>query len=352
MAANPVFHIKDSYFFDVPKVLWQHQFKSLDEVPQYLRKAHPDATLQEFEAALAGKVLIPQPFGTPKNLYERGTGLCISKFMIIEVVVALILFVIFKKLSQKVEHGVPARGRFWNAIEAVLLYVRDAIVRPSLDSHHHDEHDDHGHSHGQQHADSHDHAHQKVKLPVHDGDRFLPILWTLFFFILGCNLFGMLPWAGAPTGSFAVTLSLAAVTLLTGVVVGIQQLGPAGYLFNMIPGMNVGDAPGFVKVVIFFIKILIFVIELAGLLIKHGVLAIRLLANIVAGHLVLLAIMGMIEATAHSPAFSWGSYGAVTTISVLGSSMFSILELGVAFLQAYVFTFLSSLFISSAFHSH
>jgi F-type H+-transporting ATPase subunit a len=84
-----------------------------------------------------------------------------------------------------------------------------------------------------------------------------------------------------------------------------------------------------------------------GLLIKHVVLGIRLLANMVAGHLVLLAIMGLAVAAAGT-----SNWGLTAVISVLGSANFSLLELFVAFLQAYVFTFLSALFIGAAVHHH
>ena len=90
-------------------------------------------------------------------------------------------------------------------------------------------------------------------------------------------------------------------------------------------------------------------IEMVGLCIKHLILAVRLLANMVAGHLVLLGIMGMITAAA---TYSLGMWATVTGISVVSSALFSLLELFVAFLQAYLFTFLSALFIGAAVHQH
>lgn len=308
--ADALLHISDAYYFEVPKSLWPNNYQSLDQVPAFLRKAHPDASLEEFQHAMAGKILIPQPFGGElKNLYEPASGLCISKFMLLSVVVAIALYVLFNKLAEKIKHGEVARGKFWNALEAVLVYVRDNIAHPAL----------------------HDDAH-----------RFLPVLWTLFFFILGCNLLGMIPWVGAPTGSFSVTLSLAAVTFLSGIVAGSFRMGLVGYWKNLVPHM---DLPMWLQP----LKVMIFAIEVLGLFIKHGVLGVRLLANMVAGHLVLLAILGLIVEAANG---SFGSWATTTFISVLGSTLFSVLELGVAFLQAYVFTFLSALFISAAVHHH
>jgi F-type H+-transporting ATPase subunit a len=97
------------------------------------------------------------------------------------------------------------------------------------------------------------------------------------------------------------------------------------------------------------LKPMLWVIEVLALLIKHAVLAIRLLANMFAGHIVLLGIMGL--------AFSWhgavsGTWWVAAPIAVISSALFSVLELFVAFLQAYVFTFLSALFIGAAVHHH
>ncbi len=84
--ADPILHIKDAYFFEVPKFLWRPTYRSLQEVPAFLKTAHPEATLDDYNHDLAGKIIIPQPFGTLKNLFEADSGFCISKVMIIEVV--------------------------------------------------------------------------------------------------------------------------------------------------------------------------------------------------------------------------------------------------------------------------
>jgi F-type H+-transporting ATPase subunit a len=180
-------------------------------------------------------------------------------------------------------------------------------------------------------------------LETHEGDRFVPLLLTLFFFVLGCNLLGMLPWAGSPTASFSVTLALAGVTLLTVVVAGMRKFGFLGFFANQVPTM---DLPLPLAI---FLKPMIFAIEMLGLCIKHLILAVRLLANMVAGHLVLLGIMGLISAAA---TYSMGLWATVTGISVVSCTLFSVLELFVAFLQAYLFTFLSALFIGASVHQH
>jgi len=311
--ADPILHIKDGYYFEVPKFCWRYD--SLKEVPAFLRTAHPLASLEEFQHELDGKILIPQILGGKlKNLHTPESGFCVSKFMILELVAAGLLFVIFMRLAKKMRGGIAPRGRFWNLFESILVFIRDEVARPAIGA--------------------------------HDGDKFVPLLWTLFFFILTCNLFGMVPWAGSPTASFSVTLALASVTFLTGIICGMVKLGPIGYFLNMAPHLDVSL---FMKIALFPIVLMIFVIELGGTCIKHGVLGIRLLANMVAGHVVLLAILGLIEKAASSSTLTWSM---VTAISLFGSTALSCLELFVAFLQAYVFTFLSALFIGMATHHH
>jgi F-type H+-transporting ATPase subunit a len=197
----------------------------------------------------------------------------------------------------------------WNLLEAMLLFIRDEVARPAIGK--------------------------------HDADAFLPFLWTLFFFVLACNLFGLVPWAGSPTGSLAVTAALAMMTFCAVVGAGVAKLGPFGFLKAQVPHM---DLP---LVLAVFLVPMIFVIELLGLCIKHFVLAVRLLANMMAGHTVLAVIVAFVLAVGYSPALI-----AVAPASVLGATALNLLELFVAFLQAYIFVFLSALFIGMAVHPH
>ena len=351
---NPIYHLKDCYFFEVPKALWRQGWQTLDDVPQFLRSGRPDITdVAEFNQAMDGKILIPQPFATLDSLYAVKSGFGISKYMILELVLAGILFLLFTRLAAALRTGAAPQGRFANLFEAMILFVRDKIARPAIDSHdHHDDHahDDHpneGHAHAGHSHSGHSHGHPTAAVHAvrehHDGDRFVPLLLTLFFFVLGCNLLGMVPWAGSPTASFSVTLALAGVTFATVVVAGMLKFGFLGFFGNQVPSM---DLPLPLAIVL---KPMIFAIEMLGLLIKHLILAVRLLANMVAGHLVLLGIMGMISSAA---AYSMGMWATVTGISVVSCTLFSVLELFVAFLQAYIFTFLSALFIGASVHQH
>jgi F-type H+-transporting ATPase subunit a len=352
---NPIYHLKDCYFFEVPKALWRQGWKTLDDVPQFLRNGRPDITdVAEFNQAMDGKILIPQPFATLDSLYAVQSGFGISKYMILELVLASILCLLFTRLAAALRTGAAPKGRFANLFEAMILFVRDQIARPAIDSHdHHDHHDSHDHHDDHAHDDhavaGHAHGHSAAAVAVHavrerhDGDRFVPLLLTLFFFVLGCNLLGMVPWAGSPTASFSVTLALAGVTFATVVVAGMLKFGFLGFFGNQVPSM---DLPLPLAILL---KPMIFAIEMLGLLIKHLILAVRLLANMVAGHLVLLGIMGLISGAA---TYSMGMWATVTGISVVSCTLFSVLELFVAFLQAYIFTFLSALFIGASVHQH
>lgn len=244
---------------------------------------------------------IPQPFAA--------LGFRLTKFMLIEVVVAILLIAIFVPLGRRAAAGTPPKGRLWNMFEVILVFLRDKVARPAI-----------GH---------------------HDADRFVPFLWTMFFYILFMNLMGMLPWVGSPTGTLGCTSALAVITFAVVVGAGVQRYGALGYLKGQVPHM---DIPFGIAIVL---KPTIFVIELFGLLVKHFVLAMRLFANMFAGHLVLAVIMSFIAMTAGS--LFWY---AVMPASIFGSIALSMLELMVAFLQAYVFTFLAALFIGMAVHQH
>ncbi len=290
----------------------KNQTGNNDAVDEYAfeHKWKPEK-IEDYNSLLHGKIIIPQPFGELRNLYQMESGIGITKFMLIQCLVAGVLILLFTSLAKRVQSGDPPRGRFWNLLESLLLFVRDEIAKPTM---------------GEK-----------------DAAKYTPLLWTIFLFILGMNLMGMIPWMGAPTGSFAVTLSLAAVTMFTGIYYGTKKFGVVGFWLNLIPGM---DLPWWISPII---KPLMFGIELLGFGIKHGVLGVRLLANMVAGHLVLLAIMGMAFTLEGAMSDAW----AITAVvSVLASTIFSVLELFVAFLQAFLFTFLSSLFIAAATHHH
>jgi F-type H+-transporting ATPase subunit a len=175
----------------------------------------------------------------------------------------------------------------------------------------------------------------------HEADRFLPFLWTMFFFILFLNLTGLIPWVGSPTGALGVTGALAAITFVTVIGVGMVKFGAVRFWIGQVPHMDVPLA------VAVFVKPMIFVLEVFGLCVRHAILAVRLFANMFAGHLVLAVVVGFIATAA--PTLAW--YGVMPS-SVLGAVALDLLEVLVALIQAYVFTFLAALFIGMAVHQH
>ncbi|MEN0109504.1 MAG: F0F1 ATP synthase subunit A [Planctomycetota bacterium] len=264
--------------------------------------------LADYNNQLSGKVFIPQPLAKLRNNYEVESGFGVSKFMLIIAVVALLIWLGFTGLARRIHSGVPARGRLWNLLEVFLMFIRDGVAKPAIGS---------------------------------GYEKFVPLLWTIFVFVACCNLMGMLPFVGAPTASFSVTLALAAVIFIWGLWKGTAKFGVAGFWANLVPTI---DAPWYIR---YPLWPPLFLIEVASHFIKHAVLAIRLLANMVAGHLVLLAIMGIAVAAAGT-----ASYWVAMPIAVVGSIAIDCLELFVALLQAYVFTFLSAVFLGSATHHH
>src|SRR5262249_40895088 len=233
----------------------------------------------------------------------------ITRFMVMELIVAVLMIAILVPVVRHIARTPYSRGWFMNMFEAILLFIRDQVVRPAIGG--------------------------------HDADRFLPFLWTVFFFVLFCNLLGVVPGCATATGNINVTAVLALATLGIVVLSGMKQLGITGYLIALVPHL---DVPGWLKPPLW---ILLFIIELGGLLIRHIVLCVRLFANMFAGHVVLSAILGFILMAYASLAFY-----LVMPFSVLGVVALSLLELFVAFLQAYIFTFLSALFIGMAVHPH
>ena len=276
-------HVQDSYEYELPWFIGGHKDEETGELTSSM----------------------PVP---PLTLLPKGYGK-MSKFMFNELIVALICAGVFIWLAGKVRSGDRPKGRIWNFLETFVVFIRDEIAKPTIGE--------------------------------HDYKRFLPFLLTLFFFILGLNLLGMIPFVGSATGSIAVTAALALVTFLVVVGSGMQKMGAVGFLKAQVPHMELPGAMSAVLVP------LMFVIEIFGFLVKHGVLAIRLFANMFAGHLVLAIFLAFIGVVSTS-----GLVYVVTPVAVVAAIALSLLELFVALLQAYVFTFLASLFIGSAQHAH
>lgn len=237
------------------------------------------------------------------NVYQH---IGLTKFMLLELVAAVICLLAFLALAANIRRHGYARGKLANMLEAMLLFVRDRIAIPSIGE--------------------------------HDAHRFVPLLWSLFFFILTCNLLGMLPSMGSPTGALGCTVALALCSFLTIHGSGVAKLGAAGYAHAFVPPVPLVLYP------------LMFAVELLGHLIRPTILAFRLFINMLAGHTVLFVLLAFIYVVG-SQGIGF-MYWLVTGASVVGVTLLSLLELLVAFLQAYIFTFLTALFIGAAVHPH
>ena len=212
------------------------------------------------------------PGDTHLHLRNIG-GLQLTKYMVLQLVAGLFVLLVFRGLARRIARGGPPVGPWWNFWEMTALYLRDNVVRPTIGVPHDDHghgghgHDEHGHEdHGHGHA-----AHADAATAGHPADRFLPYVWTCFFYVLICNLLGAFPWLGSPTGEINVTGALALVTVIAVMFYGIQRSGFVGFWLSLAPPM---DLSPIMKVILVPV---IWVIELFGFVIKHGVLAIRFL---------------------------------------------------------------------------
>jgi F-type H+-transporting ATPase subunit a len=266
---------------------------------------HPPAPQEHVQDAV--KWLLFKGFepGLPKIL-----GFQITKFMVLELIAAVLMIVIFIPLCRRARSGSPPRGPWWNAFESLLTFIRDDVAKPAIGE--------------------------------HDADLYVPYLWTLFLFILFCNLLGLVPFGFAsPTASIWMTGALAVCSLIMLHGCAIVKMGPIHYVKSLWPHIDV-------PYVGWFFSLAIFAIEFAGTFIKSAVLGIRLFANMFGGHMALAVILGFIVlAGINGFTLIWPF---VTVASVLGVVALSLLELFIAFLQAYIFVFLTALFIGMALH--
>jgi len=168
-----------------------------------------------------------------------------------------------------------------------------------------------------------------VSLGKEDGRKMTPLFCTFFFFILGLNLIGLVPFMATATANINVTFSLALITLLVMILGAIYKNGLIGFLNAFIP-----------HGVPFPVLIILMPIEFMGMFIKAFALMVRLFANMLAGHIVIFSLLGLIIIV---------GYVAVLP-AVLLALVIYLLEILVAFLQAYIFTLLSAMFIGMIHH--
>ena len=231
-------------------------------------------------------------------------------FMLLSAVIVALVFVLSARSIVRAQaRGKPATG-FPGAMEATALWVRQEVILPNIGPH---------------------------------GEKFVPYLMTLFFFILMMNLFGLVPGGATATGNITVTAALAAMAFVVIEVTGMRTLGAKGYLgtiFYLPHGLPGGIGGSVLKVVLL---IVLTPIELIGKLAKPFALAVRLFANMTSGHVLVLALIGL--------TFLFQSYAVGIGASLLATGVM-LLELFVACLQAYVFTLLTAVFIGLMREAH
>ncbi|MEX0601357.1 MAG: F0F1 ATP synthase subunit A [Rhodothermales bacterium] len=230
----------------------------------------------------------------------------ITRHLVFGLLAALITLFVFVKLARQYRDGQgrdsAPRGIYQNMFESAVVFVRDEIARPNI---------------------------------RHKHETFLPFLLTAFFFILFSNILGLVPFAGAATSNISITLVLAAFTFVLGQVHASKD-----------HWRHIFWPPG----VPFLIKFILIPVEFVGLFTKHAALAIRLFANMMAGSLVILSLIGLIFTI--NMLFGGAVASSIAPISVALTLFISCVKLLVAFIQAYVFTMLSALFIGMAVEEH
>jgi F-type H+-transporting ATPase subunit a len=259
---------------------------------------------------------------------------------------AILIFVVLLMASKQIQTG-PAsmgtdryvtKGRLAQLVEVLVQGLRDGVIEPLLGK--------------------------------ETTRRFLPFLLTLFFFILTLNLFGMIPFAdlqefvmtmmghehelpagetpvffgGTATASIAVTAGLATLSFLAIVYQGFRDLGPKGFFEHMAGGKELLYGPMMLKLVV----PIMLVVEILGLFIKPAALAIRLFANMVAGHTLMATLLGFGAMALNAK--GWGLAVPISAVSIVAAVAISVMELFVAFLQAFVFMFLTAVFIGMMSH--
>lgn len=237
---------------------------------------------------------LTEEHGHPTNV--RPLDLSITKSVVGILGIAILMFVLFTSLAKSYtkNNGIASgAGRFF---EPLVLYVRDEIAIPNI---------------GQKHY-----------------KKYMSYLLTIFFFILFLNILGLMPFGFNVTGNFTITASLAILTYLITTFTANKNYW--GHIFWM-PGV---PTP---------MKFILAPIELLGTIIKPFSLMIRLYANMVAGHVVLMSIIGLM--------FIFKSWIG-STLSFGLAFVLSILEILVAFLQAYIFTMLSALYFGAGNEEH
>jgi F-type H+-transporting ATPase subunit a len=269
-------------------------------VPEAVFEHITDSRRIEFQLPLVDKKI---SFVAPEwklSLGGNELDISITKHVLWLFIAAALLALSLWSATRKRPADLIAAGVRPNIAEALTLYIRDEIAVKNIGE--------------------------------HDADRYTPYLATAFFFILYCALLGMLPWASTVTGNLSVTATLATLTFLVTQAAGMRTQGFVGYWAHLVPA----GVP-------WWLYPIMIPVELMGLFAKPFALCVRLFANMIAGHIVIFFLLGLI--------FLLGSIW-VAPVSVAFAFCIYLLEIFVALIQAYIFTMLSAVFIGMAAHPH
>jgi len=250
----------------------------------------------------------------PFHVFGVTVDLSISKhviFLFLATILTILTMWLAAREARRLEHGGEAPGGLLNMIEGFYLFLRDDVAMANIGR---------------------------------GGEVFVPYVVTLFFFILYCNLLGLVPWGASATANISVTGALAITSMFVIEISGYRALGPKGYLktiFAIPEGLN--------PVMTGVMFIVMPPVELLSKLTRIFALAVRLFANMASGHFVILAMLGLI--------LTYGGFAAPTGLTaILGPLALSLfvmfVEIFVAFLQAYIFATLTAVFIGLIRHAH
>ena len=290
----------EHYGFPLPIILWDngvhifssskfHHGESVAESNGNYYKLHHEKI---YKTDAAGT--LTEEHGHPTN--AKPIDLSITKGVLTIMVVALLMFLLFTSLAKSYAKNGGISSGFGRLFEPIVLYIRDEIAIPNI---------------GEKHY-----------------KRYMSYLLTIFFFVWFLNIFGLTPLGINVTGNIAITFGLAVITFIITNLTANKNYW--GHIFWM-PGV---PTP---------MKVILAPIELLGVFIKPFALMIRLYANIFAGHIVLMSLIGLI--------FIFKSWLG-SSLSFMLSFAISIIEILVALLQAYIFTMLSALYFGSAVEEH
>jgi F-type H+-transporting ATPase subunit a len=266
--------------------------QNVDIITPHITDSH------ELELPFVGEVQLPR--WTPVHVGGLEIDLSPTKHVIMLLLAAILCLAIMIPAAVSNERQTAHKGHakgFAGAVESLVLFIRNEVVLPNVG---------------------------------HHGDAYVPFAMTLFFFILFANLLGLVPYGSTATGNISVTATLAILAFFVIEFAGMKALG-RNYWRTIIYWPS--DQHLAIKLPMTFIMT---PIEIIGKFTKPFALAIRLFANMTAGHVVLLALISLI--------FTFGSFYVAVAPIAMGVAI-SMLELFVALLQAYIFTLLSSVFI-------